>query len=65
MIVDCWIYFTIAASTFLSVKFFKCVLCSVLINVHEFVLKMNVKNVHGEKIKTMHLSILCLWFGAS
>jgi uncharacterized membrane protein len=27
------------------------VLCSVLINVHELVLKMNVKNMHGERIK--------------
>ena len=35
-------------------SFFKCVLCSVLINVHEFVLKMNVENMHGEKIKTVN-----------
>ena len=33
-------------------SFFKCVLCSVLINVHELVLKMNVENMHGEKINT-------------
>ena len=32
-------------------RYFKCVLCSVLINVHELVLKMNVENIHGEKIK--------------
>ena len=33
---------------------FKCVLCSVLINVPELVLKMNVENMHGEKIKTLY-----------
>ena len=43
-----------------SLKFYKCVLCSVLINVHELVLKMNVKNMHGEKIKTVKILFTCL-----
>ena len=38
-------------------SFFKCVLCSVLINVHELVLKMNVENMHGEKIKTAGVNL--------
>jgi len=36
-------------------SFFKCVFCSVLINVHELALKINVENMHGERTKTRNL----------
>jgi hypothetical protein len=50
-------------------QLFKCVLCSVLINVHKLLLRMNVKNMHGEKTNTYNMyfwncrcvALWCAW----